>query len=634
MGSSRLTFVALALGVSVCGLPLAAPAQDFQTPSHISYAEGSVRVEREGESEEPGPGWVLLPGDRIRTAAGRAEILFPDGSALAVDEYTVLDILDAALLRLNTGRTLLTVSGAEDPSAALRYQLDTPSSSITTEGPGEYRVDVSSFPSGAETDLSVMRGYAVIENERSAVRVRPGEQSTARQGFPPSYPRAFNAARYDPFEQWAGARLDERLGYGGNSSSAQYLPADLQMYGGTFDSYGSWQQEPSYGYVWYPRVAPVWRPYYHGSWHSVPGYGWTWTGIDRWAWPTHHYGRWGHARGRWFWVPGRHWGPAWVSWGAAPGYVGWCPLGFNNRPVFAMSVSVGNRWNGWVAVPRARFGARGAFVHREAVYHRSFETTPFVTQAHAPVAAPRAVPRGARVPGGTRVPGGAMAEAFRQGPGPAANRSPAAQPNRLPLSSSAAGVRRPMAASRNPQQVVVEPSLPSGRSRTFGPGAATPSLSPSSAAAGLPRRSMATPRRAPATESGVIQTFPQRAAPGVVMGPSAGVVNRRPPARAPEPQPAPSSSGVIRTNPNRGSFGAGGNSGSEERARAVRRAPTPALTQAPPAGFTRQAPSRQAPGAAPTRQAATPPAATPPAAAPAASRRGSSSGDSGRARRR
>jgi hypothetical protein len=116
-------------------------------------------------------------------------------------------------------------------------------------------------------------------------------------------------------------------------------------------------------------------------------------------------------------------------------------------------------------------------------------------------------------------------------------------------------------------------------------------------------------------------------------------VNRRPPARTPEPQPAPSNSGVIRTNPNRGSFGTAGNNGSEERARAVRRAPAPAPTQAPPAGFTRQAPSRQAPAAAPPRQAAAPPAgappsAAPPSAAPAASRRGSSSGDSGRARRR
>ena len=35
--------------------------------------------------------------------------------------------------------------------------------------------------------------------------------------------------------------------------------------------------------------------------------------------------------------PGRTWGPAWVSWASAPDYVSWCPLGFDGRPVFALS---------------------------------------------------------------------------------------------------------------------------------------------------------------------------------------------------------------------------------------------------------------------------------------------------------
>ena len=38
----------------------------------------------------------------------------------------------------------------------------------------------------------------------------------------------------------------------------------------------------------------------------------------RWSWPTHHYGRWGYARNAWFWIPGRTWGAAWVSWASAP----------------------------------------------------------------------------------------------------------------------------------------------------------------------------------------------------------------------------------------------------------------------------------------------------------------------------
>ena len=100
--------------------------------------------------------------------------------------------------------------------------------------------------------------------------------------------------------------------------------------------------EASYGYVWYPTVSVGWRPYYHGRWATLRPYGWTWIGADPWAWPTHHYGRWGFSAGAWFWIPGRSWAPAWVSWAYAPGYVSWCPLGWNNRPIFSVNIYRGS----------------------------------------------------------------------------------------------------------------------------------------------------------------------------------------------------------------------------------------------------------------------------------------------------
>ena len=80
-----------------------------------------------------------------------------------------------------------------------------------------------------------------------------------------------------------------------------------------------------------------------------------------------------------------------MTWAAAPGYVSWCPLGFDNRPVFAFSVNVGNPWLGWVVVPRTHFGAPGAYVHHHAVPHLP-ATAPVVLQAAAPVL-PRAATR-------------------------------------------------------------------------------------------------------------------------------------------------------------------------------------------------------------------------------------------------
>ena len=173
------------------------------------------------------------------------------------------------------------------------------------------------------------------------------------------------------------------------STSASYLPSGLQTYGSTFDRYGSWQYAAPYGYVWYPTVAPEWRPYYNGSWSAVPAYGWTWVGADAWSFPTHHYGRWGVHRDAWFWIPGRTWAAAWVSWGAATDFVGWCPLGWDNRPVFPLSIGDGRSWDGWTVLSRSHFGARGHHVNRDAYDSRRFDArTRFVEQSRAPVALP------------------------------------------------------------------------------------------------------------------------------------------------------------------------------------------------------------------------------------------------------
>ena len=636
MGSARLPLPALALGVLALACAAPAIAQDLEPPAHLAYADPTVTLERESEAQEAGAGLVLLAGDRLRTSAGRAEILFPDGSALALDEYTVVELLDSSLLRLTLGRALLTVGGTANPAGAVRYQIDTPASSVTTEGPGEYRVAVASFQSGAETELSVLRGFAVIATERDSVRLRPGEQSVAREGFAPSSPRAFNSARYDAFDRWADARREERMGYRSSSRSAQYLPADLRMYGGTLDRYGAWGYEPVYGDVWYPTVAPTWRPYYHGYWSSLRGYGWTWTGLDVWAWPTHHYGRWGHKGSRWFWKPDRRWGPAWVSWGSAPGYVGWCPLGFDNRPVFAMSRSTGNPWsnpwNGWIALPRERFGARGAFVHREAVPPRSFNT-PFITHAQAPVAPPRAVPRN----GSVRNPNVVESPSARPATGiPAGSRGRLLAPGTDQTSPELRG-RRPAAVPRNPEQAAaVAPAPQGGQTAASGVVRQAPSRWTSPSGPSSPGRTpqRVVPRTAPAPVSTeTVPEYSRRAGPGVVGGPRPGVVMRTPPPEA-SPQPsAPAynpSAGVVRGGAGRVSAPApaGGAGGGDDRQRAVRRSPPPAAV-APPASYPRESQPRQPASAAPPQNAAP---ASSAAAAPA--RRESGNGDSGRARRR
>lgn len=403
MGSLRLPFVVVRIGLLTLALlfvtALVSSAQDAPqetpTPAHVAFVDGSATLERDGQSESAASGMPLVPGDRLRTTRGRVEVLFPDGSALEVDEFASIELQAPALLRLTSGRILLIVAGVSDPANAQRYQIDTPVASASTEGPGEYRVALLTRGDVPETELAVFRGRATLSTEIGSTSVGAGERTLARDLLAPSHALAFNSARFDAFDRWASARRDARLG----TASTRYLPRDLYSYSGTFDRYGSWTYEPPHGYVWYPAVAAGWRPYHHGYWTPLPAYGWTWIGHDVWGWPTHHYGRWGYSRSRWFWIPGFHWGPAWVSWASAPGYVGWCPLGFDGRPLFGLTFAAGNPWAGWVVVSKPHFGHRHA-VDRHALLPGSIPArTPFIVHARAPetpgvvVQRPRAIPR-------------------------------------------------------------------------------------------------------------------------------------------------------------------------------------------------------------------------------------------------
>ncbi|MEO5895344.1 MAG: DUF6600 domain-containing protein [Vicinamibacterales bacterium] len=331
----------------------------INAPAHISLSEGVVTLERDGRVDDS-PGSVpLLSGDRVRTRAGRAEILFADGSTLHVDRDTTLDLQSDELVRLLEGRLRLSIPG---PARIVNYRIDAPPAWLQIGEPGDYRVALVRNSTRDEFEAAVLRGTAELINEDGRTALRAGERAVARADAAPSYAYAFNSASWDAFDRWSEERRNERLGL-----SAQYLPDEVRPYAGTLDRYGAWRYEASHGYVWYPRVDVSWRPYYQGRWTTLPSYGWTWIGSDPWGWPTHHYGRWGYSANAWFWIPGRAWAPAWVSWAYAPGYVSWCPLGWNDRPVFHINAgySAGRAydpWRAWTVVPQRHFGS--GYVHR------------------------------------------------------------------------------------------------------------------------------------------------------------------------------------------------------------------------------------------------------------------------------
>jgi len=108
-----------------------------------------------------------------------------------------------------------------------------------------------------------------------------------------------------------------------------YDPQAYRQFEAALAPYGTWVDDPAYGRVWIPSSAQVgddFTPYAtNGDWLDTE-YGWTWSSGWSWGWAPFHYGRWVGSERGWAWVPGTLWGPAWVSWRAGGGYVGWAPL--------------------------------------------------------------------------------------------------------------------------------------------------------------------------------------------------------------------------------------------------------------------------------------------------------------------
>jgi hypothetical protein len=545
-------------------LPSAASDWTDQIPAHVYVVDGAAQLERDGQIDPLDENEPLLAGDRLRTARGRIEVLFSDGSSLALDEYSEVDLLSDALLRLNGGRIRLSIArGGSD----LAYRVDATGATAWIRAAGEYDIAIDPGPADPDVRLTVLRGVAELSSPFGRTLVRSGLEARTSARTQPSLPYAVNVSAYDTFGRWVEDQYRDRVG----SRSAQYLPAELRHYGGRFDRDGAWQYEGGYGYVWYPVVAADWRPYYHGGWSFVGSFGWTWVGAGRWTWPTHHYGRWGFRTGRWFWIPGRRWAPAWVSWGSAPGYVSWCPLGFDGRPVFALTtinVYRNSPRHGWTILPTSAFRSRVA-VSRYAVHslpdgmgsrfvgHQGAPVRPVLraTRAVEPLRAPTyastryAVPRSASTagpvlrsgagtasapgarsrarvgasPGGVGAADRAAPQAERAGQSPVIRSTQPRSATEAPAPDAPA--RR--AAPRGPRSAPA-PASPPGRVAPNGPanrGSESAPEAPSSRRA-VGRRSAITPL--PDASAPARRTAPARSASSVQTRGNAPIVNSAP----------------------------------------------------------------------------------------------------------
>ncbi|MEE9126517.1 MAG: DUF6600 domain-containing protein, partial [Planctomycetota bacterium] len=316
----------------------------------------------------------ILAGDRIFTGEGRAEIQFPDGSFLRLDQHTEIDVVVIAdlanqwenrtVLRLASGSAILLVENIASEDDVFR--VDTPTASVFILTRGIFRVDAST--DGERTTMSSYNGVAEVVAEEASVLVRSGERTNVIGRHSPNQPWSFNYFRQDEFDRWNRARQGAYVRPYDNLPT-QDVPREVRPYVSELAYYGDWIDDPDYGWVWRPDdIDQEWTPYLVGRWYQAPA-GLTWVSYEPWGWAPYHYGRWEVSLSvGWVWIPGRVYSGGWVQWAFTPTYVGWCATNYFNFPVVVASHHFGHHYyphRSWVFVEKHRIHHK--HVHKVAV---------------------------------------------------------------------------------------------------------------------------------------------------------------------------------------------------------------------------------------------------------------------------
>lgn len=308
--------------------------------ARISFLDGSVSMQPGGTGDW-GAASLNRPvtiGDKLWTDQNSRTELEAGEASIHLGGMTALSFLNlddnATQMRLAEGRINFRVREMREGDL---YEVDTPNLAFTVRQAGAFRIDVNE--NGDTTNVTVIRGEGEVAAGGQTYTVHAGERATVT-GTDSNVQYDVKAAPLTPDEldRWAEQRdLREE-----NSSSAKHVSREVVGYS-DLDDYGTWNEEPTYGSVWYPNTVPVgWAPYSYGYWNWVGPWGWTWIDYSPWGFAPYHYGRWIYGGGRWGWCPGPIYarpcyGPAFVGFlgGFHAGFgfgvgvgVGWFPLGW------------------------------------------------------------------------------------------------------------------------------------------------------------------------------------------------------------------------------------------------------------------------------------------------------------------
>lgn len=178
------------------GLLFASPLCAQPTVGHLSHVEGSVmRLHRYASIARVG--LVLLAGDEIHVAMGRAEITLTDGSALQLDEHTRVALQAVDRFHVRDGRVFVRSSGAGPliaESGGRRLHV----------APGG-AVEVTA--TNSDLLVRVVDGDARIESSWGSEAVTATESALVSGPTGRPFVAPWVAGHRDAFHQWAGGRM-------------------------------------------------------------------------------------------------------------------------------------------------------------------------------------------------------------------------------------------------------------------------------------------------------------------------------------------------------------------------------------------------------------------------------------------
>jgi hypothetical protein len=316
----------------------------LQTVVRVAYFSGEVSYNRGDDPDDWQPASLNFPmtlGDRLYAARNsRVELQTEGGTIYLAPEtdFAALNLTyDVKQFSLGMGTASFRIRRI-DPGES--FEVDTPNSAVTFDGPGEYRIDVDV---DGNTRVIVNRGYAYVAAAGGEVALDAGRLMVIDGIDSPVYD-VTSLPRGDSWDQWVTSRSRRFIDSGSRRFVSPYISGveDLNEYGG-------WSEVPGYGMCWSPaNVSADWLPYRAGRWAWQDPWGWSWVSNEPWGWAPYHYGRWVTSQSRWYWVPvgpdvrSVRYAPALVAFvggpglslsvsggggpGGAGGYVGWFPL--------------------------------------------------------------------------------------------------------------------------------------------------------------------------------------------------------------------------------------------------------------------------------------------------------------------